>query len=145
MSPEKTAKPIEMTFALRTRVVPGNHVLDGGPEVLRDVAMATNFGTQFAIRGFVGYNCGCMIASDTLFDSRSGFSGSNYPMKTAEIECLRVVAMATNAETKIAITGFVWTIATRHLVMEGVWVVGRQNADTKGHCHGNHYLAFHGL
>jgi len=27
-------------------------VLDGGPEVLRDVAMATNFGTQFAIIGF---------------------------------------------------------------------------------------------
>jgi len=36
-----------------------NHVLDGGPEVLRDVAMATNFGTQFAITGFVGYNFGC--------------------------------------------------------------------------------------
>jgi len=34
-------------------------VLDGGPEVLRDVAMATNFGTQFAITGFVGYNFGC--------------------------------------------------------------------------------------
>jgi len=28
-------------------------VLDGGPEVLRDVAMATNFGTHFAITGFV--------------------------------------------------------------------------------------------
>jgi len=40
-------------------------VLDGGPVVLRDVAMATNFGTQFAIIGFVGYNFGCMIASDT--------------------------------------------------------------------------------
>ena len=25
--------------------------LDGGPAVLRDVAMATNFGTQFAITG----------------------------------------------------------------------------------------------
>ena len=23
----------------------------------------------------MGYNCGCMIASDTLFDSRGGFSG----------------------------------------------------------------------
>jgi len=44
--------------------------------VLRDVAMATNFGTQFAIAGFVGYNIGCMIASDTLFDSRGGFSES---------------------------------------------------------------------
>ena len=61
---------------------PRNHVLDGGPAVLRDVAIATNFGTQFAIPGFVGYNFGCMIASDTLFDSRGGFLGSSYPMKT---------------------------------------------------------------
>ena len=57
-------------------------MLDGGPEVLRDVAMATNFGTQFAIIGFVGYN------SDEYI---------------AEIECVRVVAMATNFGTKIAI------------------------------------------
>jgi len=57
-------------------------VLDGGPAVLRDVAVATNFGTQFAIPSFVGYNFGCMIASDTLFDCRDGFSGSEYPMKT---------------------------------------------------------------
>jgi len=53
-----------------------------GPAVLRDVTMATNFGTQFAITDFVGYNFGCMIASDMLFDSRGGFSGSGYPMKT---------------------------------------------------------------
>jgi len=57
-------------------------VLDGGPEVLRDVTMATDFGTQFAITGFMGYNLGCIIASDALFDSRRGFSGSSYPMKT---------------------------------------------------------------
>ena len=49
-------------------------MLDGGPAVPRDVAMATNFGTQFGVIGFVGYNFGCMIASDTLFDSRGGFS-----------------------------------------------------------------------
>jgi len=60
----------------------GNRVLDGGPKVLRDVAMATNFETQCAITGFVGYNFGCMIASDMLFDSRGGFSGSSYLMKT---------------------------------------------------------------
>jgi len=30
VSPAKTAKPIEMAFDLRTRVRPGNHVLDGG-------------------------------------------------------------------------------------------------------------------
>jgi len=57
-------------------------VLDEGPSVLRDVAMATNFGTQFAITGFLGHNFGCMIASDMLFDSRAGFSGSSYPCKT---------------------------------------------------------------
>jgi len=52
----------------------------------------------------------------------------------------------------VAITGFVWTIATRWLVMEGVWVVGRQNAcryyrypATKGGCHGNHFLGFDGV
>jgi len=52
-------------------------VLDGSPQVPRDVAMATSFGTQFAITDFlvsIGYNFGCMIASDTLFDSRGGFS-----------------------------------------------------------------------
>jgi len=57
-------------------------VLDGGLAVLRDLAMATNFGMQFAITGFVGYNFGCMIASDTLFDSSGGFSWSSYPIKT---------------------------------------------------------------
>jgi len=35
--------------------------------------MATSFGMQFAITGFVGF--GCMIARDMLFDSRGGFSG----------------------------------------------------------------------
>ena len=56
---------------------------------LRDVAMATPFCLSMS------YNFGCVIASDTLFDSRSGFSGSSYPMKTADFEVLRDVAMAT--------------------------------------------------
>jgi len=30
----------------------------------------------------MGYNFGCTIASDTLFDSMGGFSGSSYPTKT---------------------------------------------------------------
>jgi len=42
---------------------------------LRDVAVATTFWLS------MGYNFSCMIASDTLFDSRVGFSGSSYPMK----------------------------------------------------------------
>jgi len=70
-------------------------VLDGGPAVLRDIAMATNSGTLFAITGFVGYNFGCMIGSDTLFYSRGGFSGSSYLMKTADLEVLRDVAIVT--------------------------------------------------
>ena len=55
--------------------------MDGGgsgtiPEVLRDVAMITNFWLSLC------YNFGCIIASDMLFDSRDGFSGSSYPLKT---------------------------------------------------------------
>jgi len=42
-----------MPFALWAWMGPRNHVLDGSPEVLRDVAMATNFGTKIAITGFV--------------------------------------------------------------------------------------------
>jgi len=51
-------------------------ILVGGPQVVRDAAMATSFWLS------MGYNFGCMIASDTLFDSRDGFSRSSYPMKT---------------------------------------------------------------
>jgi len=53
-------------------------------------AMATTFFLS------MGYNFGCMIASNTLFsntlfNSRGGFSGSNYPMKTYPI--LRFIGM----------------------------------------------------
>jgi len=43
---------------------------------IRDVAMATTFWLS------MGYNFGCMTASDTLFHSKGGFLGSSYPMKT---------------------------------------------------------------
>jgi len=59
-----------------------DNVGSDGSEVLRDIPMATNCRTQFRITGFLGYNSRYMIASDMLFDSRSGFSGSSYPMKT---------------------------------------------------------------
>jgi len=52
-------------------------------------------------------NFSCMIASNTLFDSRVGFSGSNYPMKIQLIDGQKDVALATDSVTKIAITGFV--------------------------------------
>jgi len=71
----------------------------GGPVVLRDVAMATNFGTQFYITGFVGHNFDCMIASDIhclILYIGGGFSGSSYPNEDiAATDCLRGVAMAT--------------------------------------------------
>ena len=45
----KTSEPIYMPFGLLARMGPRNHVLDGGPPaVLRDNAMATNFGTDIA-------------------------------------------------------------------------------------------------
>ena len=81
MSPAKTAAPIEMLFGLWARMGRKNNVLDVGPAVLRYVVMATNFGTQFAINSFVGYNLGCMIASNTIFDSRGELSGSSYPIR----------------------------------------------------------------
>jgi len=41
-----------------------------------------------------------------------------------------MVAMATNFGTKIAITGFVWIIATiGNWLWRGLWAVGQQNAD----------------
>jgi len=42
-----------------------SHVLDGGPAVLRDVVMATNFGTQFAITGFLWPPC--VADADIIF------------------------------------------------------------------------------
>jgi len=88
-----------------------NHVLVGGPQVLRDVGMAPNFGTQFAITGFVGYNFGCMIASDTLFD----FKGWVFAVKLldediADFEVLRDVAMAT-----IFLAFYIWGAHWHHL------------------------------
>ena len=44
---------------------------------LKDVAMATTFGFRS-----MGYNFGCVIASDKIFVSRGWFLQSSYPMKT---------------------------------------------------------------
>jgi len=45
-SVQKTAEPIGMPFGFWDRIGPRNHVLDGSPQVLGDVAMAPNFGTK---------------------------------------------------------------------------------------------------
>jgi len=52
----------------------------------------------------MGYNFGCLIASNTQFDSRRWVFGVKLSDEDiADIECQRVVAMATNCGTKIAI------------------------------------------
>ena len=43
---------------------------------LRDIAMATTFWLPS------GYTLGCVVASNSVFKSRGGFSWSSYPMKT---------------------------------------------------------------
>jgi len=53
VSPAKTAAPIEMPFGLWTQMGRRNHLLDGGPGVLRDVVMATNLGLELLLTGFV--------------------------------------------------------------------------------------------
>jgi len=56
----------------------------------------------------MGYNFGCTIASNTLFDFRGWFFGVKLSdQDIANFEVLRAVAMATNFESKFAITGFV--------------------------------------
>jgi len=56
----------------------------------------------------MGYNFGCVIASYALFVYRGWVFGVKLSDEDiAEIERLRVVAMATNFGTKFAITGFV--------------------------------------
>jgi len=61
------------------------------PALIRDVAVATPFWLS------MGYNFGCMIASDTLFDSRGGliFGVKLSDEDVADFEVLRDVAMAT--------------------------------------------------
>ena len=52
----------------------------------------------------MGYNFGCMIGSDTLFDSRGWVFGVKLSDEDiAEIEYQRVVVTVTNFGTKIAI------------------------------------------
>jgi len=71
----------------------------------------------------MGYNFGCMIASDTQFDSRGWVFGvklSDEDIGLAVIECQRVVAIATKFGTKIAINWLCVDAVTRQLVMKGV-------------------------
>jgi len=60
-----------------------NHVLHGGPEVLRDVAMATNFWVS------LGYNFGCIIASDTLPHKRGTAPTFSQPPLFDHVYCVQ--------------------------------------------------------
>ena len=54
----------------------------------------------------MGYNFSCMIASNTLFDSRGWVFGHKLSNEDiADIEGLRDVPMATNFGTTLAATG----------------------------------------
>jgi len=101
---------------------------------------------QFAITGFVDYyNIVCMIASDTLFDSRGGFRGQAIRWRhIAEIECLKVVAMATNFWTKIAIDWLYVNYSGYGGGLSGRPTECRycQYPASKGDCHGNHFWLF---
>jgi len=78
---QKTVELIEMPFGLWAWMGCRNRVRWGSSG-----AEGRYHGNQFwdvtCITGFVGYDFGCIIAGNALFDSRGGFSGSNYPMKT---------------------------------------------------------------
>ena len=70
-----------------------------------DVAMATNFWL------LMGYNFGCMIASDTLFDSRRWFFGVKLSDEDiADFEVIRNVAIA-----NIFFGFYIWGTHWRHL------------------------------
>jgi len=69
-----------MPFELWARISRRNHVLDEDPAVLRDVAIATNLVTQFAITGFVGYTFGCIATRSLIIGG--GFSESRHSLKT---------------------------------------------------------------
>jgi len=80
----KTAEPIGMPFGLRARMGRSNRV---GWESIRAEGRCHGNQSWDAICynwlwRLMGYNFVCMIASDTQFDSRGGFWGSSYPMKT---------------------------------------------------------------
>jgi len=76
-----TAKPIEMLFGSLARTGRRNHVLDEGPAVLRDVAMATNFGTKIAI------NWLCANDSYYAIGYAGGFDWSADRMQILLIPC----------------------------------------------------------
>jgi len=133
VSPAKTAAQIAIPFGWRTRVGPKNRVLDGGP----DPPMG---------RGNFEGRKGCPIIKyrDSLWSSvqkqvkRSRCHLGRWIGWAIGIvldgvqRCWGILPWQPILGLKLLLTGFVWMIATRQLVMEWGgrgWVVGWQNAD----------------
>ena len=57
VSPVKTAKPIEMPFGFRTRVSPGNHVVDWGPDPPREGAILRGRESHCKLLGHSAVTC----------------------------------------------------------------------------------------
>jgi len=80
VSPAKngcTDRDAVLPFGLWAGMGPRNHVLDGGSSGAEGRCHGNQFWDAICING-CGYNfrCRSIIASDTVFDSRGGFSGS---------------------------------------------------------------------
>ena len=91
----KMAKPIEMPFGFWTRMARRNCVRwdSRGAE---GRCHGNQFWDAVCYNWLsMGYNFGCMVTSNTLFHSTGGFSGSSYPLKTADFKVLKDIAMAT--------------------------------------------------
>ena len=115
VSPAKTAAPIELPFGLRTLVGPGKHVLDRRSRI---------FDREWASHCKV-YGHSTVVCAKTAEPIQMPFGlwariGTRNYVIDGSPEMLRNVAIATNFGTEIAITGFVRTIATRQLAMQGV-------------------------
>ena len=102
-------------FGLWARMGRRNRVLDEDLEVLRDVAMATNFGQKLLVTGFVGFKFGCMIASDMLFDSMGGFFGVKLSSEDiADFEFLRLSSYGVHV-------GATWSIRMNRACAMAMW------------------------
>jgi len=117
VSPAKTAAPIKMPFGLRTPVGPRNHVLHGGPDPQWEGAI---------LRGKGASHCNVwghyvVICAEQLNRLRCRMGcGLGWAIGIMGVlRCWGTLPWQPILGLKLLLTGFVWTIATRQLVMEG--------------------------
>jgi len=104
VSPAKRAAPIEMQFGLRTRLVPRNHVLDGGPDPPWEGAILRGKGASHCkVYGQSAVPCAKTAEPiEMLFGLWARMGRRNHALDGGPA-ALSDVAMATNFGTKIAI------------------------------------------